>query len=760
MADDIASLIVRVDSKGIKQTDKELKKLGKSADVAEKSSDSLGKSFAKTAAKVGALLVAVRGLGALFVSAIRKHKEFTKAVSELSAITGATGKDLKFYAEQAKEIGKTTTLSASQAVTAFKLIASAKPDLLENKEALAAVTKQAVLLAEATGEDLTTAANTVGSALNQFGAGAEEASRFVNVLAAGSKYGASEVNQMAEALKMSGVVASNAGLSFEETNAALQTLAAGAIKGTMAGTALRGVLLKLTTQANDNFNPAVVGMEKAFVNLKEANLSATEQTKLFGQEGITAAQILIKQSDTLDTLTGKLTGTQTALEQASVATDNLAGDADRLASAWEGLLLSFSQSKNKYIRNTTQALIALLNAVTDLNTEQTEEQKNHEKLTQSAAKLKVIYKQLDDIEKGRMKGSKMELKLMKEQLTLAAKYELERAVKIASIGSGKGSKKLKDLGGTDGEVEQEFVATQRSGFADRSRDEGTKERLKSIYETRQAIFETELAAQNSRDATTINYLENVRLEEEADTKKFTERFTALENSLLSEKQLLIQGYEEKQLLLEEANARGIDTQEAERQLAEEHQRALTEITKKGLTARQSFERMTTKEQTQFVLGELTTLTSGIADSSKEAFLVQKHAATATAIINTHAGVTKSLEAYPMPLAGIMAAMHLAAGMAQVQKIQSTSFGSSGGGGGSVGGASASSSGGGSQKYIPASDTMYNRQQQQGTDVDSGTINFNINAVDAKGIDQLIGERQQQIVGMISGAYAERGKRMF
>jgi hypothetical protein len=86
---------------------------------------------------------------------------FTKSISELSAITGATGKDLKFYEEQAALIGKTTTLSASQAADAFKLIASAKPDLLANKEALAAVTKEAVKLAEAAGIGLADAASTV-----------------------------------------------------------------------------------------------------------------------------------------------------------------------------------------------------------------------------------------------------------------------------------------------------------------------------------------------------------------------------------------------------------------------------------------------------------------------------------------------------------------------------------------------------------------------------------------------------------------------
>jgi len=174
-------------------------------------------------------------------------RAFNESIADLSAITGATGKDLKFLSDAAKEFGKTTTLSATQAAAAFKLVASAKPDLLKNIPALKAVTKEVVTLAEASGTSLPEAAKAVGSALNQFGASADEAARFVNVLAAGSKLGASEVQDTALALKDSGVAAKLAGLSFEQTNAAIQVLAANGIKASQAGNQLKNVLLNLTT---------------------------------------------------------------------------------------------------------------------------------------------------------------------------------------------------------------------------------------------------------------------------------------------------------------------------------------------------------------------------------------------------------------------------------------------------------------------------------------------------------------------------------
>jgi len=280
----------------------------------------------------------------------------------LSAITGATGKDLDFLRRKSLEFGRTTTLTASQAAEAFKLIASAKPSLLENGKALAEVTKQAIILSEASGVTLADSAETVGAALNQFSAKANQATRFVNVLAAGAKFGASEINKTSIALRKVGVVAAQAGLSFEQTNTAIQLLAKGALKGEEAGTGLRGVFLKLTTQANRDFNPAIVGIERALKNLAKAQLSDIQQKKLFGQESIVAAKLLIKEADSFGILTGKLTGTNTALEQAKTNTNNLDGDIKLLKSATEGAAISFGSKFTPSLRLVIQSFTELLSA--------------------------------------------------------------------------------------------------------------------------------------------------------------------------------------------------------------------------------------------------------------------------------------------------------------------------------------------------------------------------------------------------------------
>jgi TP901 family phage tail tape measure protein len=296
------------------------------------------------------------GIASTFKKITEDTMAFTKSISELSAITGATGKDLEFYEKQAALIGKTTTLSASQAATAFKLIASAKPDLLKNAEALAAVTKEAVKLAEAAGVDLADAASTVGVSLNQFGADASEAARFVNVLAAGAKEGSSSIEDTSMAMKNAGVAARLAGLSFEEANVGVQLLAKGGLFAAEAGTGFRQVLLKLENEAEDRFKPSMVGLAGALENLAAENMSLTELTELFGEEAMKSAAIMINGAKDARTLEAAITGTSTATEMAATNFDNMTGDLLSLNSANEGLAITLGQMLEPVMRKTIKAV--------------------------------------------------------------------------------------------------------------------------------------------------------------------------------------------------------------------------------------------------------------------------------------------------------------------------------------------------------------------------------------------------------------------
>jgi len=341
---DVAKLEIQVDSRKVNTATKDLETMSK------------GATAATGAFKLMGAAVAALGAGSILTKIANDTRAFSSSISELSAITGATGKNLDFLREQSLEIGRSTTLSASQAAEAFKLIASAKPDLLESGEALASVTKEAVKLAEAARIDLSSAANTVGTSLNQFGAGAEEAARFVNVLAAGSKLGASSIADTAEALKNSGAAAAAAGVGFEEANAAIQVLAAGGLKASEAGTGLRNIILKLEADTDQKLRPSVVGLGTALENLAAQNLTVTEITKKFGVEGVVTAATLLKNADATSKLTTALTGTNIATEQAATNFDNLDGDLLALNSSLEGLAIAIGSNAEPNMRKLVQAL--------------------------------------------------------------------------------------------------------------------------------------------------------------------------------------------------------------------------------------------------------------------------------------------------------------------------------------------------------------------------------------------------------------------
>ena len=351
---DIATLGIKVDSKGVLHATRNLDKLEKQ-----------GVKSAISLRRVGGAFLAFGAVTGI-QKAIAKTAEFGQSIANLSAITGATGKDLKFYAEQAKQIGITTSLSATQAANAFKLIASAKPDLLASADALAAVTKQAVILAEATGEDLTSSAAALGSALNQFNLPATEAAKVINILAASSKFGTSAVAGVTEAMKNVGPVASALGIDFAETTAAIQGFAKAGIVGADAGTKLRSVMLKLEKSGDQALMPSVVGISAALENLGAKNLEVSELMGIFGEEAAGAAAALVGQAKTVRDLNVSIRDTSTALDQQKIRNDTFNKDLEKLGSAIEGLSIElFGESIEGLGRSMVQTTTGGVQLLTD-----------------------------------------------------------------------------------------------------------------------------------------------------------------------------------------------------------------------------------------------------------------------------------------------------------------------------------------------------------------------------------------------------------
>ena len=332
--------------KEITTLDKRLKKVDASTGQFQRSVGNYPKVFGKAGNALRSMGLAIGGL-AIIRNIATTIKSFDQSMANLSSITGATGKDLDFFKEKAIELGSSTTLSANQVAEGFKLIASAKPELLEDAAALALVTEQSIILAEAAGIDLPIAAQSLALSLNQFGAGADEASKFIDVLAAGSKKGAGDINFLNGAMLKVGGAADAAGLSFVDTVAVLETLAPVLGSGEEAGTKFRNILANLQKEGlgfasgQFNINEAIAETNEMLNAIQDPAEKAATRIKLFGKQNDAAGIQLLNNTKALEAFQISLDENGIALEQQKINNDTFQGSLKALSSAWEGIVLGF-----------------------------------------------------------------------------------------------------------------------------------------------------------------------------------------------------------------------------------------------------------------------------------------------------------------------------------------------------------------------------------------------------------------------------------
>ena len=329
----------------------------------------LGAAIQVALGPVGLAVAAISGVVAVGVAAAKSVEEFDKSLKDLSSLTGMTGTDLKDIGDSAVDLSMKFGTSATSIVDSFKLIGSQAPQLLQDKEGLEGVAEAAMVLAKAGGIEVQDAAKGITTVMNQMNVSATEATGIINALAAGSKNGAGDVAYLQTAIEKSGTLAANAGLSYQDLIGTIETLAPKFSSAEVAGTALKGVLTKLTTQGNSQFNPSVVGMQKALENLDKANLSASEKLKLFGESNLTAAETLIQNRDGLKEMTDAVTGTNTAYEQMDTKSGTLEGTINKLKSSWDALMITLGESASiqfvlacikQIIKNWTNAIQVLV----------------------------------------------------------------------------------------------------------------------------------------------------------------------------------------------------------------------------------------------------------------------------------------------------------------------------------------------------------------------------------------------------------------
>ena len=326
--------------------------------------NSLNFTGINTTALLNPYTAAAAAIGGVVTSVISNQVKFEKSMDNFQAILGVSAREMEYFSQEAIRMGSTTTQTASQVAEAYTMIAARLPQLLKSKEGLVQVTEAAIILAEAAGITVDEAGKALADSINQTGASAYEASRYINVLAAGSRNGAGDITYLNTALEKFGSIGSTVGMSFEQLVASIETVAPKITDASSAGIYLRQVLLTLEKQNDEGLRPSVVGISQALENLAAKQLTVAEYAQMFDKRAVITAMTLVEQRNKFNELTNAVTGTNTAYEQAELRTDNVKGAITRLSSAWERFTLSVSNSTGA-LQGFLDTLATVLNTITD-----------------------------------------------------------------------------------------------------------------------------------------------------------------------------------------------------------------------------------------------------------------------------------------------------------------------------------------------------------------------------------------------------------
>lgn len=198
----------------------------------------LGDNISSVGKKFLPVTGAVAGLGTM---AVKTAADFDSAMSQVAAVSGATGVDLEALQDKAREMGSKTKFSASEAAEAMNYMAMAgwkTSDMLSGIEGI-------MNLATASGEDLATTSDIVTDALTAFGLSAADSGHFADILAAASSNANTNVSMMGEMFKYCAPIAGALGFSAEDTAEAIGLMANAGIKSSQAGTSLRTIMNNL-----------------------------------------------------------------------------------------------------------------------------------------------------------------------------------------------------------------------------------------------------------------------------------------------------------------------------------------------------------------------------------------------------------------------------------------------------------------------------------------------------------------------------------
>ncbi len=332
--------------------DRKMKKATKEISYVGKKFESVGKGL------TAGVTVPLVGIG---VAAASIGAKFEAQMNRVSAISGATGKDLKALEGKARELGSKTKFSATEAAKGLEYFAMAGYSVEDSMNAI----EPTLNLAIASGEDLAMVADIVSDSMTAFGMSAKETSKFTDLLASVSTSANTNVSMLGESFKYVAPVAGAMGYAAEDVAMALGLMANAGIKSSQAGTALRGALTRMTKpskeakaaieelglkMADSEGNMLPLGNVIEQLRSKFSTLTQEQQTQaattLFGKEAMSGMLAIINASEADMNKLGEATTNYSgkALEMAEIMQGGTQGAFAKLKSSLEELAISLSET--------------------------------------------------------------------------------------------------------------------------------------------------------------------------------------------------------------------------------------------------------------------------------------------------------------------------------------------------------------------------------------------------------------------------------
>ncbi|MET0416377.1 MAG: phage tail tape measure protein, partial [Actinoplanes sp.] len=322
------------------------------------------------------------GLVGAAAVAVKFSMDFEKQMSNVKAATHASTAEIDKLKAASLQAGKDTAFSATEAAKGVEELAKAG---VSTGDILGGGLKGALDLAAAGELGVGEAAETAASALTQFKLKGKDVPHVADLLSAAAGKAQGSVHDMGQALNQAGLVASQTGLTIEETTGTLAAFANAGLIGSDAGTSFKQMLLMLqapsgkTKDLMDDLGisaydasgqfigiTALAGQLKAQLSKLTPEVRANAMAQIFGADATRAASILYEQGqDGIQGWIDKTNDSGYAAETAAIKTDNLAGDLERLKGSLETAAIESGGGLNQGLRVLTKAADGLVTALDD-----------------------------------------------------------------------------------------------------------------------------------------------------------------------------------------------------------------------------------------------------------------------------------------------------------------------------------------------------------------------------------------------------------